>query len=417
MEIEPLLSKLETLAPHFGRASDDLKTMVSRGRSGDFKGVMQNARLVLEALLRDLVTRELKGTPGKAMLDELISKFRQSANAGVVPTNILAHMGTVQAWGNLSAHDHAGSLSDDAVTVGKEEVAASLNSMVAILSWYAQRQGLAAAPAGSVAPVMREATRGPGLTLAVVVALLAVAAGGGGWFAFAKHESPGMASTAAGVEAAPGHEALDALYDSWSEPPPPAECRTTLAIADIANDFAKLEALGPKRGPEDWYLTARARFEAEHRRPGDEPTKQITAALERALGCPRFAAALHLLGRLKAQAGDLAGGTGDPKLQAEAVALFSQAISLEPKFMKARYNRATVLLKQSKFEAAAADLKTFVAAVPNDAAAQLLLAITLTKQNEQTGSTDGALKQQARAAYCEAARLGDTSAKERCEAP
>ena len=139
METEPLLLKLEALAPHFGRASEDLHAMVSRGRARDFKGVMQNARLVLEALLRDLVTRELKGTPGKAMLDELITKFRQQANAGVVPTNVLAHMGTVQAWGNLSSHDHAGSLTDDGVKVGEEEAMASLNSMVAILSWYAQR--------------------------------------------------------------------------------------------------------------------------------------------------------------------------------------------------------------------------------------------------------------------------------------
>ena len=67
--------------------------------------------------MRDLVTREFKQTVGKAMLDELITKFRQQANAGIIPTNILAHMGTVQAWGNLSAHDHAGSLTDEGVKV------------------------------------------------------------------------------------------------------------------------------------------------------------------------------------------------------------------------------------------------------------------------------------------------------------
>src|SRR5689334_2660067 len=111
---------------------------------------MQNTRLVLEAILRDLVTRELKQSVGKAMLDELITKFRQQANAGIIPTNILAHMGTVQAWGNLSAHDHAGSLTDQGVEVGEQEVVASLNSMVAILNWYSTKLG--ATPARGTAP-------------------------------------------------------------------------------------------------------------------------------------------------------------------------------------------------------------------------------------------------------------------------
>src|SRR5580765_2387494 len=103
MEIEPLLQKLEQLAPRFGRAHEDILAMAVRGRARDYKGVMQNARLVLETLLRAMVATELKQTPGKAMLDELITKFRQQANHGVVPTNVLAHMGTVQAWGNLSS--------------------------------------------------------------------------------------------------------------------------------------------------------------------------------------------------------------------------------------------------------------------------------------------------------------------------
>src|SRR3989338_5236019 len=103
VDIEPLLKKMDALAPQFGRAQGDLETMVSRGRAQDYKGVMQNARLVLEAILRSLVTEELKQTPGKAMLDELVTRFRQQANAGIIPTNVLAHMSTVQAWGNLSA--------------------------------------------------------------------------------------------------------------------------------------------------------------------------------------------------------------------------------------------------------------------------------------------------------------------------
>lgn len=142
VDLEPMLRRLEALAPHFGRAAADLEAMVTRARSQDYRGVMQNARLVLETILRSLVSEELKQTPGKAMLEELVSKFRQKSNAGIVPPNILAHMGTVQAWGNLSVHDHAGSLDETAVRVGREEVVASLNSMVAILTWYAERKGL-----------------------------------------------------------------------------------------------------------------------------------------------------------------------------------------------------------------------------------------------------------------------------------
>ena len=142
VDIEPLLNKLSELAPRFGRARVDLEAIVSRGRAQDYRGVMQNARLVLEVLLRSLVTEELKQTPGKAMLEELVSRFRQQANAGIVPAKILAHMGTVQAWGNLSAHDHAGSLDESGVHVGKDEVVASLNSVVAILGWYADKKGL-----------------------------------------------------------------------------------------------------------------------------------------------------------------------------------------------------------------------------------------------------------------------------------
>ena len=144
VDIDPLLKRLEALAPRFGRASADLEAIVSRARTQDYRGVMQNARLVLETLLRSLVTDELKQTPGKAMLEELVSKFRQKSNSGIVPPNILAHMGTVQAWGNLSVHDHAGSLDETAVRVGQDEVVASLNSMAAILDWYANKKGLSA---------------------------------------------------------------------------------------------------------------------------------------------------------------------------------------------------------------------------------------------------------------------------------
>src|SRR5437879_4075010 len=108
-------------------------------------------------LLRAIVTNELKQTPGKAMLDELITKFRQQANAGLIPTNVLAHMGTVQAWGNLSSHDHAGSLADEGVKVTLDDAVTSLNSMVAILSWYAGKYAEKATPFAGTSAVAKPA--------------------------------------------------------------------------------------------------------------------------------------------------------------------------------------------------------------------------------------------------------------------
>ncbi|MFZ5446201.1 MAG: hypothetical protein ACOZQL_39805, partial [Myxococcota bacterium] len=246
VDIEPLLLKIDELAPRFGRAREDLLAMVSRGRAQDYKGVMQNARLVLEALLRSLVTEELKQTPGKAMLDELVTKFRQQANAGIVPTNILAHMGTVQAWGNLSAHDHAGSLDDSGVKVGQEEVVASLNSMVAILSWYAEKKGLraeSATPVGS-SPVARAAPAAPAKSKGLVVGL----AGGGallvvGVVAFLALQKPPIHHEKQPDSPGTAFVALDAVYATRGEPVPPAGCRREDEAAQLAKVASDAQAL------------------------------------------------------------------------------------------------------------------------------------------------------------------------------
>ena len=57
-ELEPLLKRIEQLTPYFGRARDDLTALTTRGRNQDYKGVLQNARLVVEMLLRSLITTE-----------------------------------------------------------------------------------------------------------------------------------------------------------------------------------------------------------------------------------------------------------------------------------------------------------------------------------------------------------------------
>lgn len=392
-----MLKKLQVLAPQFGRAREDIEAMVSRGRAGDFKGVMQNARLVLEALLRSMVTQELKQQPGKAMLDELITKFRQQANAGVVPTNVLAHMGTVQAWGNLSSHDHAGSLGDQGVQVGADEVVASVNSMVAILTWYAQKYPQAAPtvpPRGSVpsstpSPTAPGSSKGPLVAgVGAVVVLGAVGA------AFALGA---FSPKAAAVDPAPRGElpqaaaraALDAHFASDGDPSPPPACRATAEAAALSVAFGDrdaLEKLPAPVSPEAAYVLASARV-AAHAPAGE--------AIAKASACPGFAAAFNLQGKAL---------VADGKLE-EAAAQFTQALEAAPGYTKARFNLAVVLLKTQKITPGIAELRKIVQSEPRHAEAHFLLGVALEGQGQ------GEL---AKPAFCEAWKLGKAEAKSRC---
>ncbi len=389
MEIDPLLVKLEALAPQFGRAHDDILAMVSRGRSGDFKGVMQNARLVLETLLRAMVATELKQTPGKAMLDELITKFRQQANQGVVPTNVLAHMGTVQAWGNLSSHDHAAGLDAEAVKVGPDEVLASLNSMVAILSWYSGRYGAPtpapalATPFGGTAPAAAAPLGRRAPVAVIALAALAAVGGAGAWFATRPKEV--QAPLPAGPSA---FATLDAVYARRTEPAPPEACRLASEaplLAPAADDAGQLKLL-QLESPEAHYLLARALY--DKRQPASE-------ALAPALGCVGFAAAQSLAGKIAVSESRLA----------DAEKNFQLALAASPQFQNARYNLGAVYLKQQKKELGAAALEQVVKAEPKRAEAHLLLGIAY----ESLG--DAA---KAKAEFCQADQLGETEAHERC---
>lgn len=442
MEIEPLLQKLSGLAPRFGRLREDIDTMALRGRSGDFKGVMQNARLVLEALLRSLVTEELKQTPGKAMLDELVTKFRQQANAGIIPTNILAHMGTVQAWGNLSSHDHAGSLKDESIKVGNEEVVASLNSVVAILAWYAEKRALApdatlpsaprpnlatpqpqtapiplahTAPTAPLSPVgpstplrpngsgRAELVEAPpsrsalplvvgGLGLAVAAAA-AAAVGYYGW-------SKWTANTPRAEKPASPYEALDAVYAAWKEPPPPASCRSAEEAARLSKVTSDVNALGliATPGPEAAYLLARATFEQRSQR---------SPALARALDCAGFASAEFLAARVAIKEAE--GLDGDPKAQKleEAGRRFAAATQAAPKFLKPRLSRALLLGREGRLDEALAEADGLVKADPDYGAAYLVRSGIY----QQLSRTD-----EARRDCQQAVKLGEEQAKKACAA-
>lgn len=395
VEIEPLLAKVEAVAPRFGRASDDLKAMAARGRAGDYKGVLQNARLVVETLLRALVTEDLKQTPGKATLDQLVSKFREQANQGVLPTNILAHVGTVQAWGNLSSHDHSGSLSDPSVTVGTDEVVASLNSVLAILSWYSQKKALgppitqshqalspvpAEAPASAVTGAKRRGPLAVGL-LAGLGLLGAIA------WALARGEAPEAPVAPAVVAATPADlAALDAVYARRDEPPPPSACRAPADLAQLARSADDAEALALIEAPsaEAAYLLARARF---------EQSKARAPALDVALRCEGFAAAWHLAGLVALTEGRTA----------DARAAFEKARAAAPSWLDNRAKLAGLLLKSGEAEAAAAEIDQLFATRADYAPAFFLRFAARMAEGR---------REEALADLCRAAALGSAQAAE-----
>lgn len=384
--VEPLLQQISELAPRFGRAREDLETMVTRGRAQDYKGVLQNARLVLEALLRSMVTEELKQTPGKAMLDELVTKFRQQANAGIIPTNVLAHMGTVQAWGNLSAHDHAGSLEDSGVRVGQQEVVASLNSMVAILTWYAAKKNL---QAGGSARSLEPVTSAPPPSVPAPKSRAPLAIGGG-LMAVVIGVAVAMLNRPAPAPSNP-FEKLDGMYASWDVPVPPAECRKAAEADRLARAGLQVDQLSlmTELWPEAAYFKARALYERE-KAGGNAPSEELASAVKQANGCEKFAGALLLAGQLAIKAGDLSG----------ARAQLDAAVAAAPTWLEPRNSRAGVLLKLKETDAAAAELEAILKARPDYAPAIFLRSFVRSDPAE------------ARADLCKAISLGSQSARD-----
>ncbi|MBN1205047.1 MAG: hypothetical protein JXB05_09010 [Myxococcaceae bacterium] len=423
-ELEPLLKRIEQLTPHFGRAREDLVALATRGRHQDYKGVLQNARLVLEMILRSLVTTELKQTPGKATLEELLAKFRQQAHAGVIPTNVLAHMGTVQAWGNLSSHDHSGGLHEAGVKLGLEEAMASLNSLVAILTWYKERYvqepspsamgtspvtpGSAPRPPGRRPPGGKRLALITGGALVVLVASLAVFARRG--------ELPSVEETAQ------ARSRLDALYSEHGEPVPPAECQeqdpqalaVLLAAAPRLSDrvpeatrvqeasvaLGELRARGQGWRPEGWLHVARASLLVG---------TPDAAAMSAALGCAGFAAAENLAGRMAALAQDWK----------ESAAHYTRAAELDARFWKPRFNLGLIRLQQKRVEEAVPLLEQAAELAPDVAESSLFLghayaaraAVAQAAGEEPEASAD---RERAREAWCRARERGAPQAAALC---
>jgi tetratricopeptide (TPR) repeat protein len=419
-ELEPLLRRIEQLTPAFGRARDDLTALVTRARHQDYKGVLQNARLVIEMLLRSLVTTELKQTPGKAMLEELLAKFRQQNHAGVIPTNILAHIGTVQAWGNLSSHDHAGGLHETGVKVGIDEALTSLNSLVAILTWYKERyvqEPVAPVPESSA--VTAEATAQPPKgaggssrrTALVGGGLLVVLVAGLGVLALRTDPVPQLRSK------------LDTLSAENGEPVTPADCQekdaealsVLLAVAPKLSErtpepertqkateaLETLRARGQAWRPEGWFHVAKASLLAGH---------PDAAAVSSALDCEGFAAAENLAGKMAALAQDWK----------ESAAHYARAVEMDERFWKPRYNLGLIHLQGQRAEEAVPLLERAAELAPDVAEISLFLghAYAARAAASQAAGRDAeamADRGRAKAAWCRARELGAGQANALCK--
>jgi hypothetical protein len=438
-ELEPLLNRIEQLTPYFGRAQDDLMALATRGRNRDYKGVLQNARLVLEMLLRSLLTTELKQTPGKATLDELINKFRQQAHASLIPTHVLAHMGTVQAWGNLSAHDHAGGLHDTGVKVDLQEAMTSLNSLVVILTWYKERY----IQEPTLTPVPASPVSGSSVTVAPVKAtgltpskpVPAIRPTGGRRWALVG--GVGLVALAAGlgvlayrpgsdVSSSPSASSLrarvDALYAEHGEPPPPVDCQerdpralgvlveigpklseripADKRVGEALAALATLRARGPHWSPEVWFHVARASLLAGN--PDAE-------AMNKALLCTSFPAAENLAARVAVSRGNVQ----------EAVNRLTRAAELSPRFWQPRYNLGLLYSRALRLDHAVSWLERAVESAPEVAEIHFELGNAYAaraqearadNREEQATADQG----RARSSWCRAKELGHPDAARLC---
>jgi tetratricopeptide (TPR) repeat protein len=351
--LKSLMQEAVTLAPRFGRVRGDIDALRGRALVGDYRGVLQNARIVLEAILRDLALKELKLQPGKQMLDDLVSRFQQQVNAQIVPAMILGHMRTVQAWGNLGSHDQASGLFADHVALGESEALTSANSLLAILNWYAEKylgkdEAINPDSSGKSASSSRGRLR-PRVLFAVL--LMFIVAGTSVTVVLTGQR--GRADHDEAVSSSSLRRDLDSALSASSEPAVPSRCRTSqftvlkrcVASAQLLvggsprgareQDLRALDMLencGPEcaGAAEYWYLLGRARLLT-----GKDPGAVAEAAARSLSLCDEFASAHNLAGT----AAFVANRTE------EALTYYRRAASLDPSFDTPRTNEALVLMK------------------------------------------------------------------------
>lgn len=438
--LEEQVKRLDALAPAFGRATPDILAIGSRARAGDFRGVLQNTRLVVETLLRAIYANK-KQTPGKQTLEQLLSKL-----SGELPTNIQVHTRTIQAWGNVGAHDHSEDLFGDSVHFSRDEALASLSSLIVVLEWYRDNHladgslpSVPAAPAGASAPVPPAVAPGPkkGNTkaIAIAAALLIVAAVGA------------VVSNMSSGPPAMDIAKLDTIYRAAKVPAPPASCRTKSAPEAAALEEAMKRLAGGRARsgrPDDheaqkrledftegtpsaelWGVLARARLYA------GADSGRVLSAIDRATNvCPDWAEPHNLKGNLHLIEDDL-----DAAKKA-----YLRAAKAEPSYLAPRFNLGLVLLKSGATKEALAEFDVVLAQDPEfDAAygargrgrllskdmdgaiADLEEALRRNAKDGPTAMVLGqALRQKgetekAHVYFCQAKRLGVPGAESLCE--
>lgn len=465
VHLESLLARIEELRGRFGRASADLDAICSRARSSDFRGVLQNARVVVETLLRSIIHREKGQAPGKDTLEKLIPKLFQEGKQSILPTHIVVHIRTIQAWGNVGAHDQHADLFEEGLEVKHDEALAALNSLVAILVWYADkyladgstpstpepaargqsssRPSAAASPAPAPGPTPKSK-----MPLLGGLGALAVVGLGTAFFLSGQKEKPVEPPPPEKAATAEARAALTRAYLEAHEYPPPKSCETNDAEAVALftqatellsggrpgtkrpEDMKALEALkrsgdGLQSSAEYWHLKARALHftgadDGEVRRAADKSIEL----------CKEFAPPYNLHGNL----GLLANEIGFAKLSYqkaaelapdylspifnlglidlkaekldEAIAAFSKVLRRDPEYAIAYKTRAQAYLARGSLEEAVGDLKQLTKRRPNDAQAYALLGNAHAKLGE---------KDAARAAFCKAKDLGLEAAAKMCE--
>lgn len=441
-----ILDKLIALRPAFPRAGEDIDAVIARAQGGDYKGVLQACRLVLEVVLRDLIGRVLKESPGKRTVDQLVQRIsKQQGEPELMPMRVLAHVRTLQAWGNVGAHDHGGSLFEEPSSVGVEDAANSLNSLVAVLSWYREKHlpdAPGAAPVEGPAPTPTSgepAPRSRGVKVTVTAILIAFGAAA---LAVAVVLGRGPSGRAQALR-----QQLDATTRAAQEPLPPADCRAEdesllelLAPAaasleggspgsDRTQDRATLKRLTAAEGEasmagEYWLLLAKARLFT------GADNVEVRRAAENALArCDGLAAAKNILGTTYLKEGETAAAraayegatTLAPDYSAprfnlalldlqsgrvdQALETFDAFLTVQPDNVGARSARARARLSKGDAAGAREDLEVVLRANPEDAEAHLLHGLAASK----LGDDDAA-----QTAYCRAKALGHPKAAGLC---
>lgn len=124
--------RLEQLERTVQRIAELQKRAMSY-QNNDPETALMHARKAAEAICRSIFVQEINRNVGSLMLDELIQKLTA---AKVLPRPIQVPLRTIQAFGNLGAHEQ-----DDVEEITPEYVQSCLQSLSIVVDWYQRKYG------------------------------------------------------------------------------------------------------------------------------------------------------------------------------------------------------------------------------------------------------------------------------------